>query len=211
MVGLSGRKRANGKNRIVYYVPGDLREAIGGIGKPATINEAMTRANEDAAGGSELFENNCYNVVVAYELQRRGYDVKALPHNAELNLGEMIYPEGEAKGYMVSRWTGAFRHAKFDYVGDQDLKTAVVKLKDKIKSYGDGARGAVQFDWADYDGGHVLNFENRHGRVLLVDAQDKKQYSVHEILEHAKTHTVNVVRIDNLKISDRAKNSIRTR
>ena len=188
-----------------------LREAIGTLGKPATIEQAMRRANEDLKSGSDAFSNNCYNVAVAYELQRRGYDVKAKGHNSKLNLGEMIYPKGENAGFMVSRWTGAFRKAQFEHVGNKSTSITAKNLANKIKSYGNGARGAIQFDYAPVNHGHVMNFENRGGKPVFIDAQVGKKYTINQVLDNVKTNTVNIVRTDNLRLSDRAKKSVRVR
>lgn len=188
-----------------------LREAVGALGTPATIEQAMRRANEDLKSGSDAFSFNCYNVAVAYELQRRGYDVKAKGHNSKLNLGEMIYPKGEDAGFMVSKWTGAFRKAQFEHVGNINPSITAKNLTNKIKSYGNGARGAIQFDYVSAEFGHVLNFENRSGKPIFVDAQRGKQYTVSQVLKDVKTITVNIVRTDNLRLSDRAKKSVRKR
>lgn len=188
-----------------------LRGAIGQLGTPATIEEAMVRANEDRKGGSSAFTNNCYNVAIAYELQRRGYDVKAKGHNSKLNLGEMIYPRGEGAGFMTSKWTGAFRNAKFEHVGDKSMSKTIANLENKIKSYGNGARGAIQFDYTPVNHGHVVNFENKGGKPVFIDAQSGSKYTVNQMLEYAKTNTVNIVRTDNLRLSDRVKKSVRRR
>ena len=189
----------------------DLRGAIGSLGKPATVEEAMVRANEDIKTGNEAFLDNCYNVVVAYELQRRGYDVKAKGVNNSLNLGETIYPYGKNNGYMTSRWAGAFKNGKFEHVGSDNKETTANNLVKKIKSYGNGSRGAIQFDVVGREKGHVLNFENRGGKVSIVDAQENVKYNVKDIMKVAVTKTVNVIRMDNLRISDKAKNSVRKR
>ena len=112
---------------------------------------------------------------------------------------------------MTSRWAGAFRNAKFEHVGVSDEKKTADNLVKKIKSYGNGARGAVQFEVKDSDRGHVLNFENRGGKVSLVDAQENIKYNVKDVMRVAVTNTVNVVRTDNLRISDRARKAVRVR
>lgn len=206
--GLNSLRRTKQEDK---KVSDNLRKAIGYLGAPATIEQAMMRANEDVESGKDGFMENCYNVVVAYELQRRGYDVKANEHNPKLNLGETIYPYGFAAGYMTSRWAGAFRGAKFEHVGDKSKNVTVNNLTNKIKSYGNGARGAIQFEVKDRSLGHVLNFENKGGKILLIDAQERAKYNMRDILPLIRTTTVNVVRTDNLRLSDRAKNSVSVR
>lgn len=208
---LSGFKELKRRMAEDREMSKSLREAIGSLGNPATIDQAMRRANEDLKTGSDAFANNCYNVAVAYELQRRGYDVKAKGHNSKLKLGEMIYPQGDEVGFMVSKWTGAFRNSKFEHVGDKSATKTAKNLENKIKAYGNGARGAIQFDYVPVDHGHVVNFENRNGKAVIIDAQRGKKYTVSQVLENVKTNTVNIVRTDNLRLSDRAKKSVRVR
>ena len=208
---LSGLRQSKRIKQQDKQISDSLRGAIGALGTPATIKQAMARANEDFKTGNVAFSENCYNVVVAYELQRRGYNVKAKGDNSIDNLGETIYPKGQSAGFMTSRWAGAFRNAKFEHVGVSDEKKTADNLVKKIKSYGNGARGAVQFEVKDSDRGHVLNFENRGGKVSLVDAQENIKYNVKDVMRVAVTNTVNVVRTDNLRISDRARKAVRVR
>ncbi len=209
---LSGSMKSYRTKKRSDVISGTLREAIGALGSPATIEQAMERANEDLIKTkSSAFEENCYNVVVAYELQRRGYNVKALGHDEKLNLGEMIYPNGKDSGYFVSRWTGAFKGAHFEHVGDNNTSKAIANLTSKIKSYGHGARGAVQFDYAHFDWGHVLNFENKNGKVVFIDAQIGKKLTAKEVIKGVNPNTVNVVRTDNLRLSDKARKSVKKR
>ena len=57
----------------------------------------------------------------------------------------------------------------------------------------------------------VLNFENKGGKILLIDAQERVKYNMKDILPLIRTTTINVVRTDNLRLSDRAKNSVSVR
>ncbi len=208
---LSGMKQTQRIKNEDKEISMTLRDAIGELGTPATIEQAMARANEDHKIGDGSYMENCYNVVVAYELQRRGYNVKARGVNSDDNLGETIYPKGKNAGFMISRWTGAFRNAQFEHVGNRSESKTIKNLEKKIKSYGNGARGAVQFDVKGRDKGHVLNFENKGGKVLLVDAQENIKYNVKDVMSVAVTNTVNIVRTDKLRLSDRAKKSVRVR
>ena len=84
-------------------------------------------------------------------------------------------------------------------------------MANKIKSYENGARGAIQFEVTGRKQGHVLNFENKGGKILLIDAQERVKYNMKDILPLIRTTTINVIRTDNLRLSDRAKNSVSVR
>ena len=57
----------------------------------------------------------------------------------------------------------------------------------------------------------VFNLERQNGKTLYIDAQRNKRYTAAEIQKRAKPGSVNIVRTDNLRISDRAKDSVTSR
>ena len=51
---------------------------LGPHGKQKTVEEALAGANPHYREGRE-WQQNCQRCIYAYEMQRRGYDVEALP------------------------------------------------------------------------------------------------------------------------------------
>ncbi|MBR2683019.1 MAG: hypothetical protein IKE22_07135, partial [Atopobiaceae bacterium] len=54
-------------------------------------------------------------------------------------------------------------------------------------------------------GGHVFNVENQGGRIVYVEAQTGRIKNIGSTMSHVRTNSVNLVRTDNLRISERAK------
>ena len=173
--------------------PGDLRAAIGEKGEPLSIQEAI-KANPfySTRGAQGDFTDNCQRCVTAYELRRRGYDVVALPTYANDTL-----PAG-------NKWMGAFKGAKAIDVGSTNPQKAQANLEAQMKSFGNGSRGIVKIP------GHVFNCENVKGKIRYVDAQTNTIYNSNNVfsLLGKSAKSVQLVRTDNLRISERAKKSV---
>ena len=77
-----------------------------------------------------------------------------------------------------------------------------------MRQFGNGARAVIQILYRG-GGGHVFNVENQNGRIVYIEAQAGKIKDIGATMAHVKTDTVNLIRTDNLKISDRAKKFVR--
>lgn len=179
-----------------------LKDAIGTKGKPMSIYQAASGANPhyDRTGTYKEFNENCQRSVVAYEARRRGYDVTAQP----------TY-EGDQMPYGVhgnGRWQGAFQHAKRQDVSGSTPSSARRHLETQMASYGDGSRAVMSVQWSGKDFGHVLNVEYHKGKVSYIDGQSGSKYVAGELFKSIDTNRVGLVRVDNLRFSDRAKNMI---
>lgn len=154
----------------------------------------MKNANPfyNTRGAEGDFSENCQRCVVAYELRRRGYDVVALPTYA----GDKL-PSG-------NRWQGAFQKARTIDVGSSNPRTAQNNLEKQMQSFGNGSRGIVKIP------GHVFNVENVRGKVRYVDAQTGTIYNSNNVFSRLgkSARSVQLVRTDNLRISERAKKSV---
>lgn len=194
---LGGTPNGNGPEYITVQPfnpnPTELRASLGERGRSIGIQEALEGANPFWGGGAQgNFTENCQRAVVAYELRRRGYDVVALPTYKNDNL-----PSG-------GRWQGAFQKAKTVNVGSTNPKTAQANLESQMKSYGKGSRGIVKIP------GHVFNVENVNGKIRYVDAQTNTIYNSNNVFSRLgkEAASVQLVRTDNLRISERAKKSV---
>jgi hypothetical protein len=115
----------------------------------AVIDEALEKTNP--TGDMQ----NCGPCAIAYEMQRRGNDVEALP-GREMRLHEF-------KNYFED----------FKWV-DAAAKTSAEALEaatKQIESWGDGARGMVFGVRLNKDYGHYFSFEVYDGHIYFVDSQ----------------------------------------
>lgn len=200
------------RNVLGTSVADTLREAIGARGEPATIAEATrdVNANHYSVDYAE-YSMNCQRCVVAYELQRRGYDVEALATYRGDMLPQVAYYDN-SRGTWEGRWKGAFQGARTINVGMQgntsSTERAVIgNLESNMQGFGTGSRGVVQVFWRG-GGGHVFNVENDGGRIRYMDALTGKSVNISDYIHLAKTGSVNLVRTDNLRVSERAKNFV---
>lgn len=191
------------KNAMGPRVPGTLKEALGSKGKPLSVKDAYAGANPhfDNTGTYAEYNMNCQRCVVAYELRRRGYDVEALPTYD----GDRL-PYGVTSS--TAHWMGAFKGAKSESVGATRNSQVEKNIAAKMNSYGSGSRAVVRVQWQGGNSGHVFNVENVGGRMRYVDAQTGKPVNIKEYLGSSKPSKTQLVRTDNLRVSDRAKKSV---
>lgn len=86
----------------------------------------------------------------------------------------------------------------------------VQNVNAKMAQYGEGSRAVLQIQWKA-GGGHVLNVERTGGKTVYVDAQVNKRYSASYLASMVRPGSVNIIRTDNLRISERAKKSVTIR
>lgn len=180
-----------------------LREALGTRGEPKSMGDAMIGSNPNYSGDYREFSHNCQRVVVAYEARRRGYDVSAQPTYNGDTLNQIAYNDDKA-GVSRGRWMGAFQNAKPQNVSAKTESGVMNNIDSQMKNYGDGSRGVVQIFYKN-GGGHVFNVERKNGKTQYIEAQTGKVKNFKKTLENVKTDRVALVRTDNLKFSDRAK------
>lgn len=186
-------------------VPKTLSEALGKKGEPISLADATKGANPHFSHDFSEYSMNCQRCVVAYELRRRGYSVEAAPtyKGDRLPYGAHANKDGTSNGY----WMGAFKGARSEYVGASRNSAVRQNIEHKMKSYGNGSRAVVMVQWQK-SGGHVFNVENVNGKMHYVDAQTGKPVKIGLYLAASRPMKTQIVRTDNLRISDRAKNSV---
>ncbi len=214
--GASFRPGSSGKwsNTIGGRIPETLKDAIGTKGAPRSIGDAVVETNPHHSYDYREFSQNCQRCVVAYELRRRGYDVTALPTYPGDKLPTIAYIDTKNNIY-AARWRGAFQDAKTENVGVSGNtptaeKQVMQNIADKMRGYGEGSRAVIQILYRG-GGGHVFNVENQGGRIVYVEAQTGKIKDMARTMTSVKTDSVNIVRVDNLKMSDRARNFVEQR
>lgn len=107
-------------------------------------------------------------------------------------------------------WTGAFKHSRTLDVGADRNSTVVQNIESAMKGYGNGARAVVGVNWQQ-GGGHVFNIENSNGNIVAVDAQTGRRSSLSNALNGSKPMQTQITRTDNLRIAEKAKESVTTR
>lgn len=211
----SGQGGAFSNNGLIEQLPSTVKEALGRKGKAKTLSAALKDANPRYNTAYSEYSENCQRCVVAYELQRRGYDVEAQPTYAGDKWPQVVNVSGQRLG----RWRGAFRGAVTDNVsasGNTQRAEAKVlqNIAARMKAYGTGARAVVNIKYRGRGFGHVFNVENTGGRVQYMDAQSGERYTAADMRNFMRivdTGTVGLTRTDTLRISDRAKEFVWTR
>lgn len=204
-------RRQTGKwsSGLGSVVPSTLKEAIGTKGESNSIADSIVETNPNWSASYREFSENCQRCVVAYELNRRGYDVTALPTYKGDTLPNVVHFDPATETY-EGRWKGAFRNAKTINVGASSASGVISNIESRMKSYGSGSRAVVQIFYKG-GGGHVFNVENQRGRVVFVEAQTGKIKNIKQTMSSVRTESVNLVRTDNLRLSERAKNFVAKR
>lgn len=198
-------------NGLGTHIAATLKEAIGAKEAELTIEVAASGANPRFNKNSVYseYQANCQRVVVAYELRRRGYDVIAQPTYKDDTMGRIVHID-KGKGIYHSRRSGAFQSAKLENVGGRNAEQMMRNINKKMGSYGNGARAVLQVQWRG-GGAHVFNVERQNGKTVYIDAQVNKRYTASYLKKRVKPGSVNIVRTDTLKLSDRARQSVTTR
>lgn len=185
-----------------------LKAALGKKVAPMSMATAVTGANPNYSGEYREFSENCQRAVIAYEARRRGYNVTALPTYEGDNLPRQVWrnKDGSRNGH----WMGAFKNAKSEHIKASTPQAMEKELNAKMASYGNGSRAIIAFGWKRGNSGHVVNVERKNGKTYFNDAQIGAKYKPKELFNAIKGGTLDVVRTDNLKLSDRAKKSVTT-
>lgn len=161
-------------------------------GKEATPEEAVGRSNVQNYNTDRYYRVNCQRCVWAYEMQRRGYDVEALPSYK----GDTLPSYGN--------WMGIGENITREYVSaswgqPNSIKTEVSNIKDVMSGWGDGSRGIVRVAWSRSNSGHVFNVEYKNGKLIGYDAQNGKVYNnLGDALRGTRRNYTQLVRSDNV-------------
>ena len=147
------------------------------------INEGMFQVSK---GGS----NNCGLCTTAYELRRRGYDVRA-------NFAE--------QGRSVKTLSEFFKNADIQddaALANRTKSEWMAAIERRLLRQGDGARGNFGGQYA-MGGGHSIIYEVSKGKVIFRDGQTGETYqSVREAIGNFVPGKSNYFRMDNLEINN---------
>lgn len=173
-------------------LPAKFRSALGRKGKPIGVATALRTANKPRYYDDIAYRINCQRCIYAYEMQRRGYKVKA----------QANWSHG-ADGFARST-TGGYRHVfegqEWEPVpGARPTREGADKfIRSKMDEWGDGARAAVNLSWSNRRSGHVFNVEKVNGKVMICEAQTGRKKELSEYLNSANPGSIQISRLDNL-------------
>lgn len=185
--------------------PETLKDAMGNKGRPMSVVNAAAGANPYYDGSYSEFSENCQRAVVAYELRRRGYDVTAQPTFQNDKL-----PQQTVNGRAY--YQGAFQKTKVDNVGASNGNKVSINVDNKMAEYSKTAengnsRAMLQISWRN-GGGHVISVEHKNGKTEYIDPQIGARYKAKELFDKVKPKSVKLIRVDNKRVSERAKKSV---
>ena len=176
-----------------------IRGQIGDKREPQSPLEAMRGVNPDINAVDSMeyedYRANCQRCVIAYELNRRGYNVEA-----EATSSDDTYPWG-------GRWKTAFKGAKTEGVGANTNEKVNDNIKDKMSIWGNNSRAIVEVHSGRT--GHVFNVEYRNGKLYYYDAQHNVRYDPARVFDHVIKSDVKITRVDNLDIAPNVKDLVR--
>ena len=218
------RRRRIGDNRIFgRSYESDYNKTGGGIKGDKVFVKDIQKDIQKINGGQKGFEYglnrnvNCAFCTMAYELRRRGHDVRA----QESLRGAQAYlsnPKG-AYGRVIPNYSKISKDARTFAMRRSDesskmssigmTKSEYDDMTSKLLSDGDNTRGFIAVDWKGGNGGHIFNYEVKNGQLYFIDAQpgtivkaDKNFFN--QTMKNA--NNVETLRSDNLKIDeDKAK------
>lgn len=133
------------------------------INPPESYRESLRETN-NTKSPNRNFKNNCPNTTLAYELRRRGYDVKAKPS-----------PRGSTMTTIKELYNIKKVDLKISDMADPSkIKENNQKMNSYFDSMPDGYRGAIGLSWDGGIGGHIFNVERVNGKTIFIDSQSGK-------------------------------------
>lgn len=160
-----------------------------------SISDALNNSNPGrfAAGEAWRYSQNCTKCAWAYELRRRGYNVKALPVISS-NLSEDPFCTG------MWRTAGSIEGKELDGIqifgnsGYAIMSNAITEILKAEK----GSRFFVCCQWR-IGGGHLFNAEVENGVVRFLNPQKGNEYNLDDF-KKMEPGTVGIFRSDTAKV-----------
>jgi len=133
-----------------------------------------------------LYNTNCVNSTVAYEMRCRGYKVTAGKSNSKLREKPSL------------AWEEVFEYSY--------EKVAFDEIEKQMQEWGNGARACVCFKNTNNQKGHAIVAENMDGNIVFLDVQSGRYYNKIEVERANYNHTL-FFRTDDAIISNRGVNA----
>ena len=137
---------------------------------------------------------NCAYCTLAYDLRQRGYDVEA----------SAAYYGTENDNAEIESW---YEGGKFTECSFSDVESIEKEILDNSP---EGSYGQFGCYWI-LGGGHAMVYEVKNGEVWLRDCQHNEKYKLKEYPLREYFFSVDYMRTDNLKLTDRALVGVKNR
>lgn len=182
----------DGKNRAEEMLPNLKRKTT-----ETNQNEDMAACNPKYLKGG-VYKNNCISCALAYDLRRRGYDVKSMPiDTTSATNGSLPVQLDFYKGEKLEI---------FEVPEDPDV--AMKQFTNRILKYGDDSRGMLRIRWKNGDG-HAVIWEVDDGSVIIRDPQNNTMIDLSDYVSRAKTFYY--FRTDNLEPTEKVTRFVKNR
>ena len=161
--------------------------------KEMTPKEDIKHTNPGFRNGEADTSNNCPFCVTAYELRRRGFDVRAGKTEKGRTQEDISAFYKENKKFTNVKFEGK------DKEHEPTPKEMARTIQENIlKDNSDGSRGTMSLNWWT-GGGHVINYEVKDGKVEFLDGQNGKVYNINRLTERMHPYAgFGYLRTDNL-------------
>lgn len=181
----TARSQSNSNPQKAIRVPkvGSFKGKLIDLGRKADLKAV----NRNFKSGEDEWTENCQRCVVAYEMRRRGLNVRALPSTG------VIDP-------VADNWREYFSGTSFERCPTGNGRSDVI---DKMLKWGDGSRAIVYVCWRN-GGAHGFCAENIGGNVVFVDPQSG-QYGCDSFFYKAGHGYTEIERVDGFPLSEKAK------
>ena len=145
--------------------------------------EAINKVGFDS--GKPGYRMNCAMCTTAYELRRRGYDVKA-----ETSIC------GRTEKEIASWWKNTTKN-------DFQKTKSFNEFKMNLDKQPDGSRGNVVTGAGPFDAKHSMVWEKKDGKVVIRDCQSNMSYTDIDtsIIRQKSRHGYQILRTDNREIN----------
>jgi len=184
--------------------------------------------NHDPSDDSSGRDYNCPNCASAFDMVKRGYDVRSRPAKPGSNVGDI---EKNYIGGHLSRMDNKFEpkhpagteEAWGEYIDASEASAS--KMNDTLKKEPVGSWGIVVVGWiADDDDAskrtdcyHAINYERTEDGVMYYDTQSYRDFKCGGSTNYSRfmygcdPRELYFMRTDNLEPSDRIMNAVETR
>ena len=232
---LGGKGRSSSSTTKPTSMKSEVGKKVDFRRKEGTYKSTIEEIEDDAKkvnGGlsavlfSQNRDNNCAYCTTAYELRRRGYDVKAA--EAIVGVDLFSHPDLMFKGGKANRLIDVSNYKKdkngniiFDKDGNPQIswserlfgkgisKQQFNDIEKELVKQGEGARGNIFGTWAGSAfAGHSMAYEIVNGKLCIIDAQSGTVHDGSSILKSPYQDLQNFreiyyTRTDNLKVNDK--------
>lgn len=171
-------------NLMTNYSDFNLKEKNMEIEEDCVV---INKDNYDKKGGY-AYTHNCTHCAIAYELRRRGLDVKAMPI--------------EKGGIMQYRWPRYLEMSGAVKYTPKSTRREALKqemISEMLKA-GEGARFQVRWGWTSISG-HATAAEVRNGQLIFIDPQPGKvEINDCKYFENTMPSRTWFMRVDNIEL-----------